>query len=118
MNFLQQGLEWFQEQRIQHTTVSVKVGKTTEAEAVTLNATITKSDASSVNRGVTLHNQYFHFIFKTTDLKDISIDRSLKIWYNGDTYKVTEEGRVLEEYNDPLQKDRIVTTVLVNDQTS
>lgn len=118
MNFLQQGLEWFQEQRIQHTTVTVKVGKTTEAAAVELCATITKSDANSVTRGVTLHNQYFHFIFKTTDLKNISVDRNLKIWYNGDIYKVTEEGRTLEEYNDPLQQDRIITTVLTHDVTS
>lgn len=112
MNFIQDGLNWFQQQRKQHTTVQVKVGETTPDKAVTKDATVTLSNSSSIRAGVKAHVKYFHFIFDKSEMSDVQVSRNLKIWYNGNTFQVASEGRVQEEYNDPMMNDIIITTVL------
>lgn len=118
VNFIQNGLDWFQAQRKAHTTFTVKVGTGTIDQAVEMQASKVKSKADSTRNGVKMNNEYHVFIFDKAELdeEEIVLNRNLKIWFQGDTYIYSQEGRKGREYNDPLNKDVIVPTVLIDDQ--
>lgn len=116
-------MDWFQAQRKAHTVTVVAVGLTLDS-ACELNATITQSSGNTDKKGVKRQTQYFHFIFDTSDIKNVNtekkipLSRDLKIWVGDDVYQVTFEGGLKHEYNDPLQRDLILTAYLKVDSTN
>ena len=116
MNFISNGLTWFQTQRQLHCTEDILVGFT-RLDAVAIKATATSDDAQSTQNHLTLQKQIFHFVVRRSDLVDnsIKLQRGLKIWYKFDEYELTYESKDMYEYNDPSRLDIVLKAVLVDD---
>lgn len=116
-SFLSRGLRWLQEQRQLHATHEIAIGST-YVSAAKINATVSQDEGDSTQDTVTLHKQIFTFVVRRCDLevKNIRIQRGLKIWYLDDVYEITYKGRTMYEYNDPDRNDVVIYAVLVEDQ--
>ncbi len=115
-NFITNGLDWFQRQRVLHTTHEILIGYQ-QNSAVPILATVSSDDAESTQNRVTLQKQMFHFIVERADLikYDIKLHRGVKIWYLDDEYELTFHGKDLYEYNDPNRNDVVLKAVLIKD---
>lgn len=116
MNFINDGLAWFQEQRQTHCTIEVSIGLTVET-AVAMQATKVSDDGQSTQNRVTIQKQIFHFVVRRSDLinANIKLQRGLKIWEGTDVYELAYESKDIYEYNDPARLDIVLKTVLIDD---
>lgn len=116
-SFLSRGLRWAQDQRHKHTTHEIVIGQS-YATGAKIDATVSQDDGESTQETLTLHKQIFNFVVRRCDLevKNIRIQRGLKIWYLDDVYEVTYKGRTMYEYNDPDRNDVVIYAVLVEDE--
>lgn len=113
MNFIQDGLAWFQNQRHEHTTQEVLVGLTEES-AVPLKATVAGSSSQSSMDQVALEGKHFRFVFRRCDLynANVKIQRGLKIWYKNNEFNVAFDKKMTDDYNDPMLLDITLRAVL------
>ena len=106
-NLLKVGAEWKQQLRHEHSTEEVTLG------GVSLRATFSGHNAYTEQGGDKVDVKYFHFIFRTKDIVDNSIDlvRGLKILYNSDVYELAFDRRIMYYYDDPFKLDIVLQTV-------
>lgn len=113
--FVQNALEWLQDQREANAGSEIIIGFSKTAGKPIL-ATVVSSKGQQVQGTAALESQIFKFVVKRTDLKryGIKIQRGLSIWYNDARFEVSYLNSSTE-YNDPSLLDVVIKAVLKED---
>lgn len=116
MDFISEGLSWFQDMRHTCCTQEILIGLTL-ATAKPIQATPSSDDASTTHNRLSLQKINFNFVVRRVDLEsnEIKLQRGLKIWYRDDEYELSYDAKDIYEYNDTNRLDIVLKTVLVGD---
>ena len=101
MNFMEQGIDWFNKRMHKHLVEPVKITTALNSKAVV--ASIIEPESSVNSEGLRVKSDHYVFLINAASISSLKIARGITIerQLTGETYEVVTSKRDLDDFNDP-----------------